>query len=64
MGCLISLSMDVLKATSPKVLSITLNTPNYIAYVASRVTPFIVNKGDNSDIIALKLYMMEATILS
>jgi hypothetical protein len=58
----ISRSVDVMKATPSKVTSITLNTPNDITQIVSRVNPSIVNKGNNSNVITLELNVEEAAV--
>jgi hypothetical protein len=58
----ISRSVDMMKATPSKVPSITLNTPNDITQIVSRVHPSIVNEGDYSNVITFELNMEEAAV--
>jgi hypothetical protein len=51
----ICLSIDVVEVTSPKLTYI-------ISYIVSRVTPFVVDKGNHSNVFTLKMNVMEAAI--
>jgi hypothetical protein len=62
MGCFIGFSPYVLKGTIPKILSITIYTPDKITHIAPRDSIFIKHQ-NNGRVIALEAHIHEAAFI-